>query len=137
MNTSSGGAYSALVSRGLGSYSLEISLQCQDDAGSGGDAGDKPLEALQIEPGQTFSGEIGDYDQEDWYQFEVADGETIVLETFAADPAALGSAGDLNPALGLYDPAGNLVASHEAVLRTNETPGWRIRPPPAAPGESG
>lgn len=57
--------------------------------------------------------QIGATTGDDWYQFEVAAGETITVETFAADPSALGTAGNLDAALELYDPAGNLVASNE------------------------
>ena len=74
---------------------------------------------------------------DDWYQFTVAAGETISLETFAADPSALGSAGDLDPALELYDPEGNLVASdrdgsvdrkNAQLVYTATTAGsWRVR----------
>ena len=88
MNTSSGGTYYVKVSRGAGSYSLAISLQSQNDAGLGGDAGDEILEALQIELGPAFSGEIGDYDLEDWYKFEVPQGHALSV-AFTSDEDAI------------------------------------------------
>jgi pre-peptidase len=95
--------------------------------GNDTDAWDTHVGAFQLES------TTGD----DWYRFKVAAGETITLETFAADPTALGSAGDLNPALELYDPAGNLVATNEDGAADNRNArltytatvagSWRVR----------
>ncbi len=80
MSSSSGGMYYVQVSAGSGEYSIELATESQDDAASGGDAGDKVADALGVEMDQTFSGEIGDFDEEDWYTFEVADGQVLTVE---------------------------------------------------------
>jgi hypothetical protein len=79
MNTSSGGTYYVQVCDGPGSYSLDLSLQGQNDAGSGGDAGDELLQGLEVGTGQTISGQIGNYDEEDWYKFELPHGHILSL----------------------------------------------------------
>jgi len=79
MNTSSGGTYYVQVCDGPGSYSLDLSLQSQNDAGSGGDAGDALLQGLEVGIGQTISGQIGDYDEEDWYKLDVPHGHILSL----------------------------------------------------------
>ncbi len=83
MSSSSGGMYYIEVSGGYGEYTLELATESQDDAGSGGDAGDRVADALEVEVGQSFSGEVGDFDEEDWYAFEVAAGESLSV-TFSA-----------------------------------------------------
>lgn len=74
MNNSSGGTYYLAVAGPWedyeGSYTIELILGMQDDSGAGGDAGDDFDTATAIEQGK-YSGEIGDYDQVDYYQFEV------------------------------------------------------------------
>ncbi|MEA3344834.1 MAG: hypothetical protein U9Q78_01075, partial [Chloroflexota bacterium] len=62
---------------GYGSYSIELSSESQNDADSGGDAGDKVANALEVETGLTFSGQFGDFDEEDWYRFTPSVGQTI------------------------------------------------------------
>ncbi|MFP3897636.1 MAG: hypothetical protein ACLFV5_12485, partial [Anaerolineales bacterium] len=87
MSSSSGGMYYIAVSAGQGDYSIELATESQDDAGSGGDAGDKVADALGVEVGQTFSGEIGDFDKEDWYTFEVADDQALTADFIPGDDA--------------------------------------------------
>ena len=74
MNNSSGGTYYLAVAGSYedyqGSYTIELILRMQDDCGSGGDAGDDFDTATMIGMGK-HSGEIGDYDQVDYYQYEV------------------------------------------------------------------
>ena len=77
MSSSSGGTYYVSVSAGYGSYSIELALQSQNDADSGGDAGDKVVNALEVQTGLTFSGQIGDFDEEDWYKFTPTVGQTV------------------------------------------------------------
>ena len=77
MNTDSGGTYYVRVSGGHGSYSIELSSQSQDDADSGGDAGDKAVDALEVQTGLAFSGQLGDFDEEDWYKFTPTEGQIV------------------------------------------------------------
>ena len=87
MNTDSGGTYYARVSGGYGSYSIELSSQSQDDAQSGGDAGDKVVDALEVQTGLAFSGQLGDFDEEDWYKFEVPNGHVLSVAFTPAEDA--------------------------------------------------
>ncbi|MFO7944278.1 MAG: pre-peptidase C-terminal domain-containing protein [Anaerolineales bacterium] len=87
MSSSSGGTYYIKVSGGHGEYSLELAAESQDDAGSGGDAGDRVADALQVEMDQTFSGEIANFDAEDWYAFEVPDGHVLNVKFTAGEDA--------------------------------------------------
>ncbi|MCK4961357.1 MAG: hypothetical protein KAS19_02680, partial [Anaerolineales bacterium] len=64
-----------------GSYTIELMLEMQDDSGAGVDAGDDFDTATPIEKGEYF-GQAGDFDQEDFYQFEAV--SDTVLE-FSAD----------------------------------------------------
>jgi hypothetical protein len=77
MSSSSGGTYYVSVAAGYGSYSIELASQSQNDAESGGDAGDKVVNALEVQTGLTFSGQIGDFDEEDWYKFTPTVGQTV------------------------------------------------------------
>lgn len=98
MNSSSGGVYYINIFKGgNGTYSLTVTAASQDDAGSGDDAGDRSVHAVALETGQTISGIIGDYDEEDWYRVEVAEGQNL---TFIVTPDEDGAG--LN--VGLFDP---------------------------------
>ncbi|MEA3459383.1 MAG: pre-peptidase C-terminal domain-containing protein [Chloroflexota bacterium] len=77
MSSSSGGTYYVQVRGGYGSYTIELSSESQNDVDSGGDAGDKVADALEVKTEQTFSGQIGDFDEEDWYRFTPSVGQTI------------------------------------------------------------
>ncbi len=83
MNNSSGGTYYLAVVGPWedyeGSYTIELILGMQDDSGAGGDAGDDFDTATAIEKGK-HSGEIGDYDQVDYYQFEVPNSGIMKVE---------------------------------------------------------
>jgi len=79
MNTTSGGTYYVIVSGGRGQYEFELSIESQNDAGSGNDAGDKITKALKIEPGRSFRGEKGGFDKEDWYNFDIPNGHILKL----------------------------------------------------------
>ncbi|MBS3753682.1 MAG: hypothetical protein KGY46_09890, partial [Anaerolineales bacterium] len=88
MSSSSGGTYYIVVSGGYGEYTIELAAESQDDAGSGGDAGDRVADALQVEIGeQSFSGEVADFDAEDWYAFEVPDGHVLNVKFTAGEDA--------------------------------------------------
>jgi hypothetical protein len=87
MNTTSGGAFYIVISRGNGRYSLNIATRSQDDAGSGNDAADKVAKAMAIKPDRAYLGELGGFDTEDWYQFEIPPGYILNL-AFTPDPEA-------------------------------------------------
>ena len=52
-------------------------MESQNDGDSGTDAGDKITEALKIKQGRSISGELGDFDKEDWYTFSPQEGKSI------------------------------------------------------------
>ncbi len=79
LNNLSGGIYYAVVYSGIGPYKLDLFIETQNDAGSGTDAGDKITKALAIEPGSSFFGEIGAFDEEDWYRFDIPPGHILKL----------------------------------------------------------
>jgi hypothetical protein len=77
MNSTSGGPYFLKTHRGGGVYQLALHTKKQNDAGSGTDAGDRKARAIEISSGQTFTGELGGLDEEDWYAFEPQKGEKL------------------------------------------------------------
>jgi hypothetical protein len=79
LNNMSGGIYYAVVHSGIGPYKLDLIIEAQNDAGLGADAGDKITKALAIEPGSPFFGEMGAFDEEDWYQFDIPAGHILKL----------------------------------------------------------
>jgi hypothetical protein len=85
MNNSSGGTYYLEAAFGSGRYEFEIFMEKQNDAGSETDAGDKISEALKVEPGRSYSGELGGFDDNDWYRFNAPPGSVleITLSTYA------------------------------------------------------
>ncbi len=62
---------------GTGSYTFEVTVQPQNDANGGGDAGGEPVKGLDIQPGQPLSGEVGNFDEFDCYKFAPATGQTV------------------------------------------------------------
>jgi len=78
---SSGGTYYLEVESGssisAGSYTIDLQSQMQDDAGSGGDAGDTLDMALFLEGRLSQQGLVGSQDQEDYYRFR-ADANTVL-----------------------------------------------------------
>ena len=84
MNNLSGGIYYAVVYAGIGPYKLDLSIEMQNDAGSGTDAGDKITKAIALEPGSSFLGEMGAFDEEDWYRFDIPAGHILKL-SFSPD----------------------------------------------------
>jgi hypothetical protein len=79
MNNMSGGIYYAVVDSGIGPYELDLLIETQNDAGSGMDAGDRITKALAIKPGSSFFGEMGGFDEEDWYRFDIPPGHILKL----------------------------------------------------------
>ncbi len=102
--------------------------ETQNDAGSGGDAGNSFSDALSISPG-SFAGTITSTDTEDWYKFEVTQGQRI--EVSMTPPSGV----DFD--LKLYDSNGNEKASStlgsgqtDSVTYTADTSGtlyWRFK----------
>ncbi len=79
MNSSSGGAFFIVVSQGQGNYNITLTVQSQNDAGSGSDAADQIAKALEIKPNGNYPGQLGGFDTEDWYQFEITPGQILNL----------------------------------------------------------
>jgi len=84
-----------------GNYTLNVKLQGQNDAGSGGDAGNTIGSAMAITAG-TYDGYLDYSDRVDWYSFSVNSGETIKINL------KVPRLNDFDA--WLYDPNGNLVA---------------------------
>jgi hypothetical protein len=87
---------------GTGEYILTIVLSGQNDAGTGGDAGDSYSSATVITPG-NYEGYMDSNDVEDWYSFQANAGEGI----FATVEPIEKSDYDIH----LYNPSGDLVYS--------------------------
>ncbi|MCD6108749.1 MAG: hypothetical protein J7J89_04705, partial [Thermoplasmata archaeon] len=85
---------------GAGDYTLSVTLKGQNDAGTGGDAGDSINDATHIEPG-TYIGYMSYTDQEDWYSFTVNAGEGIFVDLKILEKSDY----DIH----LYDPSGKEV----------------------------
>jgi hypothetical protein len=79
INNSSGGAYYLEASGSSGRYEFEIFTENQNDAGSETDAGDKMADALKVEPGHAYAGELGGYDEKDWYRFDILPGSILKM----------------------------------------------------------
>ncbi|NLD71349.1 MAG: hypothetical protein GX649_01375 [Chloroflexi bacterium] len=97
-----GGAHYLYLFSGSGSYTFVVDVTSQDDAGSGGDAGDESLDAVEIEVGQEYAGIQGGSDRTDWYVLTIEDGETV---TITLAPAR----GDQNLYLSVYDADENEI----------------------------
>ncbi len=61
-----------------GDYSLTITINGQNDANTGGDAGNSISAATSITPG-SYSGYMSSMDVEDWYSFQVSSGQGITV----------------------------------------------------------
>jgi len=83
-----------------GEYHLEVTLNNQNDADTGGDAGNTIAQATTITPGE-YDGYLDMNDQEDWYSFSVNAGQGI----FASVEVFEKSDYDIY----LYDPSGEQV----------------------------
>jgi hypothetical protein len=79
MNTTSGGTYYLEAYYGVGRYGFDVFVETQNDALSGTDAGDKMADALKIIPGRSYSGEMGGYDDTDWYRFVMPAGSILKM----------------------------------------------------------
>lgn len=92
-----------------------------DDAGSGGDAGDRSEQALTIEPGTYEGRTTNPADLVDWYAFEAEEGQILTVSAPVLDPSQR---------LDVVDPGGETRATvpySPASLAVPETGEWRIR----------
>ena len=70
---------------GTGTYSFNVRVgpgSIQNDANSGGDAGNTFGTATEVNVSGYYSGQIVGGDPEDWYRFFAASGDTIVLTVY-------------------------------------------------------
>ncbi|HDM67237.1 MAG TPA: hypothetical protein ENG62_02490, partial [Thermoplasmatales archaeon] len=88
---------------GRGEYTFDVTLNGQNDAGTGGDAGNSFASATPITPG-SYYGYLDMNDEEDWYKFNVNAGEGIHFILEMKDYAVY-SDFDIT----LYDPTGKMV----------------------------
>jgi len=88
---------------GEGQYSFDVTLDDQNDAGSGDDAGDNFADAFLITPGD-YDGYLDMDDEEDWYKFNVNQGQGIHF-TLEMKTTAYLSDFDIY----LYNPDGDIV----------------------------
>lgn len=95
-------------SRSAGSYIIDFQLERQDDAGSGGDAGDSLRSAALLEGRLSKQGVVGSHDPEDYYRFN-ADASTSLEVQY-------GSWEELDVHLLTLGPSAEVV-KEEAVLR--------------------
>jgi hypothetical protein len=87
-----------------GEYTISATISGQNDAGTGGDAGNDINSATTITPGE-YIGYLDSNDWEDWYDFEVNsnDGIFVNVNTISKESADV----DIH----LYNPSGELVHS--------------------------
>ena len=88
---------------GEGQYLFDITLNGQNDAGNGNDAGDNFADATIIIPG-SYDGYLEVDDEEDWYKFNANSGQGIHF-TLSMKNVAYLSDFDIY----LYNPTGDLV----------------------------
>ncbi|MFO8132585.1 MAG: PPC domain-containing protein [Thermoplasmatota archaeon] len=94
-----------------GSYELDVSVTGQNDAGTGGDAGNSMSSAASISPG-SYEGYLDSDDWSDWYSFDASSGQGIKIEL-----AVEGLKSDFD--VHLYNPDGEMV--YEAMYYGDDT----------------
>ena len=62
-----------------GNYSFTVSVDMQNDAGSGVDVSEDYPQAYEIEPGRTVNGFLGDLDEFDMYKIEIMPGSIVTV----------------------------------------------------------
>ena len=87
---------------GTGEYTISLTLSGQNDAGTGGDAGDMQSGATSLTPGE-YTGYMDSTDVEDWYSFQVNSGQGIEVRVEPLDRSDYDAH--------LYNPSGELVLS--------------------------
>ena len=85
-----------------GNYTFDVTIEGQNDADSGRDAGNTMDEAMHIDAG-TYDGYLDMNDWEDWYSFDVSSGEGIKITLRCPDKSDF----DIH----LYNPDGKWVYS--------------------------
>jgi hypothetical protein len=100
------------VSAVQGSYTFDITLNGQNDAGTAADAGNDFASATPLTEG-TYNGYLDMNDAEDWYKFTVADGEGI---HFFLNMSKIARYSDFD--ISLYNPLGEKV--HEEDYYTDD-----------------
>ena len=85
-----------------GEYTFSLTLDGQNDAGTGNDAGDNINKATSIMPG-SYTGYMDVNDQEDWYSFTTYSGQGIFVVVEPMEKSDY----DIH----LYNPSGDLVYS--------------------------
>ncbi|MCK4364947.1 MAG: PKD domain-containing protein [Thermoplasmatales archaeon] len=98
---------------GEGQYSFDVTLNGQNDAGTGNDAGDNFAGATSISPG-IYTGYLDMNDEEDWYKFNANSGQGI---HFTLDMKKVAYLSDFD--IYLYNPSENLV-HYEAMYYDDE-----------------
>ncbi len=84
-------------------YTVNVNLNNQNDIGTGSDAGNSISAATPISPG-SYSGYLDVNDEQDWYSFNVNEGDGIHF-ILKMDRTAIYSDFDIS----LYNPSGDLV----------------------------
>lgn len=77
LSEAGGGTFYLRIYGGSGTYQAKILLENQNDGDSGSDAGDKITKALSVGLGGSYSAELGGFDAEDWFQFNVPGGHKL------------------------------------------------------------
>lgn len=112
---------------GEGQYSFDVKIVGQNDANTGYDAGDSFVSATFISLG-IYDGYLDMNDEEDWYKFDVVEGQNIHFTLFLEN-YALYSDFDIY----LYNPSGTMVYSEnnyyydELYYPIDESGSWRAR----------
>ena len=105
-------------------YEIDVMIIGQNDAETADDAGDGISEATPITPG-SYCGYMDHEDQEDWYSFEVTDGDGICISLEVPDKSDY----DIH----LYTPSGEKVHSamwygdDDLEYPADETGTWKIK----------
>ncbi len=112
---------------GEGQYSFDVILSEQNDANSGYDAGDSFISATLLSTG-SYNGYLDMNDEEDWYKFNVNEGQNIHF-ILQVKKYAIQSDFDIY----LYNPNGSMLHSEnyyyddEIFYPTDEPGYWRVR----------
>lgn len=77
--------YGVVLSSVDGVYAFEVEVELPDDAGSGGDAGDRPAKAFAVEVGGPYEGLLSQNDT-DCYGFTLAGAARLNVEVSIAAP---------------------------------------------------
>jgi len=81
------GDYWLRVTGDRGQYELGVTLSNQNDGASDTDAGNSESGAVELLAGTPAEGEIGAWDQEDWYVFTPSEGQKLIV---SAGPTVTG-----------------------------------------------